>query len=98
MRADVRSSLTEKRFRTERQILAQLDHRNIARLLDGGTTEGGLPYVVMELVAGGPIARYCDARDFTSRQGVQFFLQGCAAVSFAHQHLVVHRDLKPANI
>ena len=62
MRADVRSSLTEQRFRTERQILAGLDHRNIARLLDGGTTDGGVPYVVMELVSGEPIDGYCDAR------------------------------------
>ena len=60
MRADVRSALAEQRFRTERQILAGLDHRNIARLLDGGTTPSGLPYVVMELVDGEPIDRYCD--------------------------------------
>jgi hypothetical protein len=98
MRGDLRNPLAGQRFRTERQILAQLDHRNIARLLDGGTTAGGLPYVVMELVAGEPIDRYCDARDLPARQRVQLFLQVCAAVSVAHQHLVVHRDLKPNNI
>ena len=98
MRADMRSSLTEKRFRTERQILAGLDHRNIARLLDGGTTEYGSPYVVMELVAGEPIDQYCEARQLGMRERVQIFLQVCAAVSYAHQHLVVHRDLKPNNI
>jgi tetratricopeptide (TPR) repeat protein len=98
MRADVRSSLTEQRFRIERQILAGLDHRNIARLLDGGTSEGGMPYVVMELVMGQPIDAWCDARQLGVRERVQLFLQVCAAVSYAHQHLVVHRDLKPNNI
>jgi non-specific serine/threonine protein kinase/serine/threonine-protein kinase len=98
MRADVRDPLAEQRFRNERQILAKLDHRNIARLLDGGTTPGGVPYVVMELVQGEPIDRYCDAHDLAVRERVQLFLQVCAAVSYAHQHLVVHRDLKPNNI
>jgi non-specific serine/threonine protein kinase/serine/threonine-protein kinase len=98
MRADVRSQLTEKRFKTERQILAGLDHRNIARLLDGGTTAGGVPYVVMELVTGQPIDADCDARRLDVRERVQLFLQVCAAVSYAHQHLIVHRDLKPNNI
>ncbi len=98
MRADVRTSLTEQRFRTERQILAGLDHRNIARLLDGGTSEVGAPYVVMELVTGEPIDGYCDVRNLAVRDRVQIFLQVCAAVSYAHQHLIVHRDLKPNNI
>src|SRR5215831_4973893 len=98
MRTDIRDPLAGQRFRTERQILAKLDHRNIARLLDGGATPGGLPYVVMELVHGEPIDRYCDARDMPVRERVQLFLQVCSAVSFAHQHLVVHRDLKPSNI
>ena len=97
MRADVRSSLTEQRFRIERQILAGLDHRNIARLLDGGTADG-MPYVVMELVTGEPIDVWCDARQLGVRERVQLFLQVCAAVSYAHQNLVVHRDLKPNNI
>jgi tetratricopeptide (TPR) repeat protein/tRNA A-37 threonylcarbamoyl transferase component Bud32 len=98
MRADVRSQLTEKRFKTERQILAGLDHRNIARLLDGGTTGSGVPYVVMELVTGQPIDADCDARHLGVRDRVQLFLQVCAAVSYAHQQLIVHRDLKPNNI
>ena len=98
MRADVRSSLTEQRFRTERQILAGLDHRNIARLLDGGTTATGAPYVVMELVAGEPLDRYCEQRKLTMRERLQLFRDVCAAVSYAHQRLVVHRDLKPGNI
>jgi eukaryotic-like serine/threonine-protein kinase len=98
MRADMRHPLVEQRFRTERQILAALDHRNIARLLDGGTTANGLPYVVMELVVGEPIDRYCDSRKLDVRERVQLFLQVCAAVAYAHQRLVVHRDLKPNNI
>jgi tRNA A-37 threonylcarbamoyl transferase component Bud32/tetratricopeptide (TPR) repeat protein len=98
MRADIRNPLAEQRFKTERQILAGLDHRNIARLLDGGTTPSGLPYVVMELVVGEPIDRYCEQHALGPRERVQLFLQVCAAVSYAHQHLVVHRDLKPNNI
>ena len=98
MRADMRDALAEQRFKNERQILAALDHRNIARLLDGGTTPHGLPYVVMELVAGEPIDRFCRAKALGTRERVQLFLQVCAAVSYAHQHLVVHRDLKPNNI
>jgi tetratricopeptide (TPR) repeat protein len=98
MRADVRDNLAEHRFKNERQILAKLDHRNIARLLDGGATPGGVPYVVMELVQGEPIDKYCDAHDLSVRDRVQLFLQVCSAVSYAHQHLVVHRDLKPNNI
>ena len=98
MRTDVRDTLAEQRFKTERQILAQLDHRNIARLLDGGATPGGVPYVVMELVQGEPIDQYCAARNLPVRERVRLFLQVCSAVSYAHQHLVVHRDLKPNNI
>ena len=98
MRADVSGPLAEQRFKTERQILAGLDHRNIARMLDGGRTSGGSPYVVMELVNGEPIDRFSDARGLKVRERVQLFLQVCAAVSYAHQHLVIHRDLKPNNI
>ena len=98
MRGDVRSPLAEQRFVNERQILAQLNHRNIARLLDGGTTPNGLPYVVMELVTGESIDQFADARSLPTHERVRLFLQVCTAVSFAHQHLVVHRDLKPNNI
>jgi eukaryotic-like serine/threonine-protein kinase len=91
------SSLTE-RFRNERQILASLDHPNIARLLDGGSTESRTPYLVMELVEGIPIDRYCEAHDLSIRQRLLLFLKVCEAVQYAHQRLVIHRDLKPNNI
>jgi eukaryotic-like serine/threonine-protein kinase len=98
MRSDVCNPGAAQRFRAERQILAALDHRNIARLLDGGTTPNGLPYVVMELVDGEPIDAYCKAHELATRERVKLFLQVCAAVAYAHQRLVVHRDLKPNNI
>lgn len=86
------------RFRTERQVLASLDHPNIARLLDGGVTDEGLPYLVMEYVDGVPIDRYCDQHRLTVPQRLQLFRTLSSAVQFAHQNLVVHRDLKPNNI
>ena len=87
-----------RRFRNERQILAGFDHPNIARLLDGDTTDDGLPYFVMEYVEGLPIDEYCDrqALDVTGR--LQLFRQVCAAVSYAHRRAVIHRDLKCSNI
>jgi serine/threonine protein kinase/tetratricopeptide (TPR) repeat protein len=87
-----------ERFRNERQILASLDHPNIARLLDGGTTDDGIPYLVMELVEGIPIDAYCRARKFSVHEELQLFRQVCSAVQYAHQHLVIHRDIKPSNI
>ena len=87
-----------ERFRTERQILATLDHPNIARLLDGGTTEDGIPYLVMELIEGTRIDSFCDERKLSISQRLQLFLQVCAAVQYAHQRLVIHRDIKPGNI
>lgn len=87
-----------QRFRYERQILASLDHPNIARLLDGGTTTDGLPYFVMEHIEGPPIDKYCDAHKLTTLERLALFRTVCAAVQFAHQNLVVHRDLKPSNI
>ncbi|HEX4964810.1 MAG TPA: protein kinase [Thermoanaerobaculia bacterium] len=86
------------RFRQERQILAGLDHPNIARLLDGGATEEGLPYLVMEHVEGLPIDRYCAERDLGVRERLFLFLKVCGAVQYAHRNLIVHRDLKPSNI
>jgi serine/threonine protein kinase len=86
------------RFRRERQILANLDHPNIARLIDGGTTEEGLPYVVMDYVDGRPIDVFCDANQLSLAQRLQLFQVLCGAVHYAHQNLVVHRDLKPSNI
>ncbi len=87
-----------RRFRHERQILAQLEHPGIARLLDGGSTGDGLPYLVMEYVEGEPIDRYCDDRKLSLRQRIELFRKVCSAVHFAHRNLVVHRDLKPGNI
>ncbi|MEZ4423520.1 MAG: protein kinase [Gemmatimonadota bacterium] len=87
-----------RRFRAERQILARLVHPHIARLLDGGTTERGVPYVVMEYVEGHPIDAYADQLRLGLRERVQLFLGVCAAVQHAHEQGVVHRDLKPANI
>jgi serine/threonine protein kinase/TolA-binding protein len=86
------------RFRAERQILASLNHANIARLLDAGETEEGNPYLVMEYVHGEPLDRYCDRTQLSLRERLQLFLDICSAVQYAHQNLVVHRDLKPANI
>jgi serine/threonine protein kinase len=86
------------RFRRERELLARLEHPNIARLLDGGMSAGGEPYLVMEYVEGVRLDRYCDERRLPIRQRLQLFLKVCAAVNAAHQYLVVHRDLKPGNI
>jgi len=87
-----------ERFRHERQILASLDHPNIARLLDGGTTDEGLPYLVMELIEGTPIDQYCDAHRLGVNDRLRLFVQVCGAVQYAHQRLVIHRDIKPGNI
>ena len=86
------------RFRNERQILAQLEHPNIGRLLDGATTEDGLPYFVMEYVRGGALDRYCDGRSLTITERLGLFVAICSAVQYAHQNLIVHRDIKPSNI
>jgi len=87
-----------ERFRHERQILAGLEHPNIARLLDGGTSSEGLPYFVMEYVDGLPVDEYCRTHRLSIDERLDVFLQICAAVTYAHQHLVVHRDIKPSNI
>ncbi len=92
------SSFAITRFKAERQILAGLEHPNIARLLDGGRTEDGYPYLVMEFVDGVPIDEYCDAHRLTISQRLQLFRTVCDAVQFAHQNLIIHRDLKPGNI
>jgi non-specific serine/threonine protein kinase/serine/threonine-protein kinase len=86
------------RFLAERQILASLEHPNICRLLDGGELESGRPFLVMELVEGLPIDRYCDERRLSVTARLALFRQVCAGAQHAHQHLVVHRDLKPGNI
>lgn len=86
------------RFRNERQILADLHHPNIARLLDGGTTEDGLPYLVMEYIEGRTITEYADSAGLSVADRLELFVTVCEAVHYAHQNLVVHRDLKPSNI
>ena len=87
-----------RRFRSERQILANLNHPNIARLLDGGAGEDGVPYLAMEYIDGIRLDRYCDENALDLRRRLHLFQQVCAAVQYAHQHLVVHRDIKPSNI
>jgi serine/threonine-protein kinase len=89
---------TTVRFRRERQLLAQLDHPSIARLLDGGLHSDGRPYFAMELVEGEPITTYCDRRRLTVDERVRLFRRVCDAVQYAHGRLIVHCDLKPANI
>ncbi|MEM7432238.1 MAG: serine/threonine-protein kinase [Pseudomonadota bacterium] len=87
-----------ERFKTERQLLASLQHPYIAQLLDGGTTEEGLPYLVMEYVAGEPIDQHCDSHSLTVRERLALFSKAAQAVDYAHRNLVVHRDIKPSNI
>jgi len=86
------------RFEAERQALALMDHPNIARVLDGGTTSAGRPYFVMDLVRGVPITQYCDEHHLTPRQRLALFIPVCQAVQHAHQKGVIHRDLKPSNV
>ncbi len=86
------------RFEAERQALALMDHPNIAKVFDAGTTDTGLPYFVMELVKGVPITDYCDQAQLTPRERVQLFIPVCQAVQHAHQKGIIHRDLKPSNV
>src|SRR5262249_24557848 len=86
------------RFEAERQALALMDHPNIARVFDGGTTDSGRPFFVMELVRGVPITRYCDEHRLTPRQRLGLVLPVCRAVQHAHTKGVIHRDLKPSNV
>lgn len=85
-------------FRRERQILARLSHPNIAQILDGGTTDANTPFIVMEYVDGLPLNRFCLEKNLNLHEKLKLFQEVCAAVSYAHQNLVVHRDLKPNNI
>ena len=87
-----------RHFRKERQILADFDHPNIARLFDGGTTVNGLPYFVMEYIEGVPIDQYCTVSALSIEERLELFLQVCTAVSYAHRHTVIHRDIKMSNI
>jgi Tol biopolymer transport system component/serine/threonine protein kinase len=92
------SDFIVRRFRHERQIMAGLDHPNIAGLLDGGSTEDGLPYFVMEYIHGQPIDEYCDSHRLTTAERLELFRKVCGAVQYAHDHGVIHRDIKPGNI
>jgi len=98
VRAGLASDEIVRRFRSERQILASLDHAGIARLLDGGATEDGMPFLVMELIEGEPIDRYCETHQLPIPERLRLFRTVCEVVSYAHRRLVVHRDLKPSNI
>ena len=98
VRQGMETEFVYARFRKERQILAGFEHENIARLLDGGTTDEGQPYFVMELVEGKPIDQYCNDLRLGTDARVELFRKVCSAVQYAHQRLVVHRDIKPSNI
>src|SRR5204862_555765 len=87
-----------RRFRIERQILANLEHPNITRLLDAGTTTDGLPYFAMEFIAGTPITRFVQREDVDLRGRLKLFLKVCSAVDLAHRHQIIHRDIKPGNV
>jgi serine/threonine protein kinase/Tol biopolymer transport system component/tetratricopeptide (TPR) repeat protein len=92
------SPLAVQRFRNERQILARLEHPNIARLIDGGTTSEGSPYFIMEYVEGTPIREYCRDRGLSGRERLAIYLKVCSAVHYAHRRMIIHRDLKPTNV
>jgi eukaryotic-like serine/threonine-protein kinase len=98
VRRGLLSKQVQNRLRIERQILATLDHPNIAKLLDGGASSEGTPYIVMEYIDGVPIDVYCDRNSLTLEDRLRLFCTVCSAVHSAHQNLIVHRDLKPSNI
>jgi eukaryotic-like serine/threonine-protein kinase len=98
LRPGLDSDLDLARLRAERQILAALSHPNIARLVDGGVTDDGFPYLVMEYIDGQPLDRYCEERRLSVRERLELFRTVAEATEFAHRNLVVHRDLKPSNI
>ncbi|GGD50853.1 tetratricopeptide repeat protein [Lacimicrobium alkaliphilum] len=94
----IASEMLLQRFKTERQILAELEHPNIAHLLDGGATDEGIPYLVMEYVDGVEINQYCTDKQLSIVQRLRLFVKVCAAIQYAHQKLIVHRDFKPSNL
>jgi eukaryotic-like serine/threonine-protein kinase len=98
LRHSINSEYVVKRFQNERQTLANLQHPNIARLLDGGTTDDGVPYLVMEYIDGVSLIDYCDEENLSIKQRLEIFRFVCDAVHYAHQNLIVHRDIKPGNV
>src|SRR5262249_24503881 len=98
IKAGMDSKAVLARFEAERQALALMDHPNIARVLDAGSTAGGRPFFVMELVKGTPITQFCDERKLTPRQRLELFVPVCQAIQHAHQKGVIHRDIKPSNV
>ncbi len=98
IRREMESGFAIRRFRNERQILARLEHPNIARLIDGGATGDGSPYFIMEYVEGEPLLAYCESRALRLQSRVEIFQKVCSAVQYAHRRMIVHRDLKPGNI
>jgi serine/threonine protein kinase len=98
IKAGMDSKAVLARFEAERQALAMMDHPNIARVLDAGTTDGGRPFFVMELVKGRPITQHCDERKLTPRQRLELFVPVCQAIQHAHQKGIIHRDIKPSNV
>jgi len=98
LRRGLFSELEQRLFLRERRVLAALNHPNIARLIDGGVTEAGIPYLVMEFVDGEPITRYATLCNLDVRHRAQLFLTVCRAVETAHRNLIVHRDIKPSNV
>lgn len=98
LRAHLTNTDLVARFRLERQILARLEHPGIGRLLDGGVTENGRPFLVMEFIRGAPVTEWCDERNLSVDERLRLFRKICSIVHFAHRNLVVHRDLKPSNI
>jgi hypothetical protein len=98
VKAGLDSAQVVARFEAERQALALMDHPNIAKVLDAGTTEAGRPYFVMELVKGTPITKYCDAQRLPLRERLELFIPVCQALQHAHQKGIIHRDIKPSNV
>jgi serine/threonine protein kinase/tetratricopeptide (TPR) repeat protein len=98
VKAGMDSRAVLARFEAERQALAVMDHPNIAKVLDAGTTDGGRPFFVMELVKGTPITRYCDEHRLNPRQRLELFVPVCQAIQHAHQKGIIHRDIKPSNV
>src|SRR5262249_4469533 len=97
-RPEISAAEMSRRLRVERQILANLDHFHIARMLDGGLTDTGIPYLVMEYVDGVPIDEYCREHCLSLREIIELYRPVCSALEYAHRSLVIHRDIKPSNI